>query len=205
MNDSIKVSQAASVEVVRAPKPADKIGAKGRFKVEHWRAGKLIGEYEMPNAITNEGRSKLLNVMFDAQAEITSWWMGIVDSTGYTSLQTGDSYVQIGGTNSWKEYTYYTDGNNGNSTTTRPAWGAGAATVVSNVASVTNATSAVFNITSGGSGDVKGLFIVGGLASSQTKGDATTGNVLWSAALFTGGDVTILNGDQLKVTYTVSA
>jgi hypothetical protein len=165
----------------------------------------MIGKYDMPNAITDEGRSKLLNVMFNSGTAITAWYMGIVDSTSYSALAAGDVYTQIGGTNAWKEYTHYTDDLNSNSAVTRPSWGAGAAGVVSHVASTTNATAAVFDITSGGSGLVKGLFITGGLSSAQTKGDATTGNVLWSAALFTGGDVTILTGDQLKVTYTVSA
>ena len=34
---------------------------------------------------------------------------------------------------------------------------------------------------------------------------ARQGHLLWAAAAFTAGDVTVQNGDQLKVTYTVSA
>jgi hypothetical protein len=53
---------------------------------------------------------------------------------------------------------------------------------------------------------VKGIFIAGG-TNAQTKNDHTAGtaNTLWSTALFSGGDVTVQNGDQLKVTYTVNA
>jgi hypothetical protein len=36
------------------------------------------------------------------------------------------------------------------------------------------------------------------------KSDHTAGT-LWSAATFTSGNVAVQNGDQLKVTYTVTA
>jgi len=61
----------------------------------------------------------------------------------------------------------------------------------------------VFDIT--GSGTVKGLFLVGGVANAQSKGDHTSGGTLWATALFGTGDVPVNAEDQLKVTYTVSA
>ena len=200
--DTLKIDQTATASVIRR-KP-DTLSPKGWFRVEHYRNGVKIGEYNTPNAITDQGRQKMLDVMFDSATHITAWYMGIVDSTSYSALAAGDSYAQIGGSNGWHEYTNYTDDANGNSAVTRPGWGAGASSVLSHVVSTTNATSAVFDITSGGSGTVKGLFIVGG-TNAQTKSDNTaSGNVLWSSALFAGGDVTVLNGDQLKVTYTIS-
>ncbi len=212
MNDQLKVGQMAQANVIRAAKPTvDMLNPKGQYKVEHFRDGKKIAEYDAPNAITNEGRAKLLNVMFDSGTPITQWWMGIVDSTSYTALAATDTYAQLAGSNGWREYDHYTDDLNSNSGTTRPVWGAGAATLSGSFEVTTNATAAVFDVTSGGSGLVKGLFIVGtaGAATpAQTKDDHTSNpgvNVLWSAALFTGGDVTILTGDQLKITYTVSA
>ena len=45
----------------------------------------------------------------------------------------------------------------------------------------------------------------GGVSQCQTKSDHTTNGCLWATALFTSGDVTVSAGDQLKVTYTVSA
>ena len=56
-----------------------------------------------------------------------------------------------------------------------------------------------------GSGTVKGLFLVGGGTASNTKGDHASDGTLWATALFSSGDVVVQNGDQLKVTYTVSA
>jgi hypothetical protein len=61
----------------------------------------------------------------------------------------------------------------------------------------------VFNIN--GSGSVHGLFLVGGGSAPTTKNDAAGGGTLWAAAAFSSGTVTVQNGDQLKVTYTVSA
>ena len=61
----------------------------------------------------------------------------------------------------------------------------------------------MFDITSAGT--VKGVFLVGGVAAENTKNDHTAGGTLWATALFTSGDVVVANGDQLKVTYTISA
>ncbi len=206
MKSELHMGHAAGVKLVRAAKPvADLLDPKGRFHIEHWRGGKKIADYDMPNNITNEGRTRLLNVMFNSGTPITSWWMGLVDSTSFTAYAPGDSYAQIAGTNGWLENTSYTDDANGNSAVTRPVWGAGTATVTSNVAQTTNAAPAVFDITSGGSGTVKGLFIVGGAAGAQTKGDHAASAILWAAAAFTAGDVSVLNGDQLKVSYSVTA
>ena len=171
----------------------------GRFKVEHWRNGKRIDEFHFNNGITNEGKNKLLNVMFDSGTPITTWWLGAIDTVSYTQLQATDDYLDINQTSDqWKEFTNYTDGNNSDNATTRPAWGPGAASGQS----ITNATTAVFNITA--SGTVKGVFAVGGISNAQTKNDHTTGGTLWATALFSAGDVPVTSGDQLKVTYTVS-
>ncbi len=205
MKDNLNMGQSAGVELVRAPKSlSDNVSPKGRFTVEHWRGGVKIADYEFPNFITNEGRTLLLNLMFaHTGTQITSWYMGLVDTVSFSTYNQTDSYAQIGGTNGWKENTAYTDDQNSGNANTRPAWGAGAATVNTNVAQVTNATTAVFDITS--SGVIAGLFICGGITACQTKSDHTTGGTLWSAAAFTSGNVTVQNGDQVKVTYTVTA
>jgi hypothetical protein len=207
MNDNLKMGQSAVAAVVRpSSKPlSDELSPKGRFKVEHWRGGVKIAEYDFPNYITNEGRSLLLNLFFHTGTgtQITAWFMGLVDNASFSTFNQTDSYAQVNGTNGWKENTAYTDAGNGGSSTTRPAWGPGAASVASNVAQVTNASTVVFNVTA--TGNIQGLFIVGGNSNSQLKSDATTGATLWSAAAFTTAPVAVQNGDQLKVTYSVTA
>lgn len=201
----VSIDQAAGAQLVRGAKPPSLplsvLNPRGRFKVEHLRNGKVIGVHEFPNGITNEGKNFLLDVMFHGTSALGTWYLGLIDNAGYTALAAGDTYDNINQAgNGWDEFTNYTDDGNADSTTTRPTWDEGAASGQS----ITNSSPAIFDIT--GSGTVKGVFLVAG-ASAQTKADHTagSGHKLWATALFTGGDVAVLNGDQLKVTYTVSA
>lgn len=177
----------------------------GVFHVEHWRDDELINKrlIEDPtlNGITNEGLDNNLNVYFDSGTQRTAWYMGLINLTGYTALDATDTYDDIDQAgNEWDTFSAYTDANNADSTTTRPEWPPDAASGQS----ITNtSTKAIFDIT--GSGTVKGIFMCGDDGEAQTKGDHTVGNTLWSTALFSGGDVAVSNGDQLKVTYTVNA
>jgi hypothetical protein len=201
--NQLSIEQAAGVEIVRGANRinTEKLPLRGRFVVEHIRNGKVIGTHDFPNGITNEGKNFLLDVMFHAQAAISTWYLGLIDNAGFSALAAGDIYDNIDQAgNGWDEFKLYTDAANASSTTTRPTWTEGAASGQS----ITNSSVVVFDIT--GSGTVKGVFLAGG-TNAQTKGDHTAGTAhkLWATATFTGGDVAVLNGDQLKVTYTVSA
>lgn len=202
----LKFSQAAGVAIKRA-KAADRdviasaLNPRGKFSVELWRGGKRIDARVFPNGIVNEGKNKLLDVMFHGGTQITTWYLGLIDNTNYSALADDDTYDDINQAgNGWDEFASYTDNGNASSTTTRPAWTEDAASGQS----ITNSSTVIFDIT--GSGTVKGVFVAGG-TNAQTKSDHTAGsaNVLWATALFSGGDVAVQNGDQLKVTYTVSA
>jgi len=196
----MKVNHNAGCSLVRARKSEDQLQPRGRFVVEHFRNGVKIGQYEFPNGITNQGKNKLLDVMFHAVSAATTWWLGMIDNAGYTALAATDTYQNITQAgNQWAEFTGYTDAANGESASTRPAWTVGTA---SNQAS-TNASPVVFDIT--GSGTVKGLFLVGGIANAQNKSNHDASGILWATALFGTGDVPVNASDQLKVTYTVSA
>lgn len=186
----VHMDQKMGVEVVRA---------KGRFNVEHWRGGERVNVYVFNNAITNEGKDKLLDVMFHAVTPITTWWIGLIDYTGYTALAATDTAHNIDQAgNGWDEFTDYTDAGNGASASTRPEWVEGA----SSSQSVTNASAAIFDITD--TGTVTGGFLVGGVAAAQNKGDHTSTATLWATALM-GADIPVTSGDQLKITYTVTA
>ena len=197
----MSVNQKAGCSAVRARTAEDQLHPRGRFVVEHFRKGVKIGHYEFPNGITNQGKNKLLDVMFHGVSAITTWWLGLIDNSGYTALAAADTYANIDQAgNGWDEFTSYTDAGNSGSSSTRPEWTEGAASSQS----ITNSSPVVFDIT--GSGTVKGLFLVGGAAGAQTKGDhAASGAILWATALFGSGDVAVNAEDQLKVTYTVSA
>ena len=196
----MKVSQNAGCSVVRARKAEDQLQPRGRFVVEHFRNGVKIGQYEFPNGITNEGKNKLLDVMFHAVSPVTTWWLGMIDNAGYTAQAATDTYANIGQAgNQWAEFTGYNDAGNGESSSTRPAWTVGAAASQAS----TNASPVVFDITA--SGTVVGLFLVGGIANAHNKSDHAAGGVLWATASFSTGNVPVNPSDQLKVTYTVSA
>jgi len=195
----MNVGHSAGCGVVRVRKAEDQLQPRGTFVVEHFRNGRKIGHYEFPNGITNEGKNKLLDVMFHGVSAITTWWLGMISNSGYTALAATDVYAQIAGSNGWAEFTDYTDAGNGGSSSTRPEWTEGAASGQA----ITNGSPVIFDIT--GSGTVKGLFLVGGVSNAHNKSDHTSGGTLWATALFGTGDVPVNASDQLKVTYTVSA
>lgn len=171
----------------------------GRFQVEHFRKGVRISSYSFKNGIVNEGKNFLLDVMFHGTAAKSPWYLGLIDKLNYTSLADDDKYDDIDQAgNGWDEFSLYTDPGNGGSAATRPEWTEGSASAQS----ITNSSVVQFDIT--GSGDVKGVFLAGG-TNAQTKSDHTAvGNILWATALFPTDDVTVVNADELKVTYTVS-
>jgi hypothetical protein len=140
--------------------------------------------YQLHNDITNEGKNTILDVMFKDGTQIasTSWYLGLISNSGYSALAAGDTMSSHTG---WTEFTGY-------SQSTRVAWGPGAASGQS----TTNATPATFDINA--TGTLKGIFVT----SNSTK-SGTTGK-LWATGLF-AADVPVSNGDQMKITYTVSS
>jgi hypothetical protein len=151
----------------------------GAYYIEHRNAaGKLIGLYRVPNGITDQGMNDLLDVHFGADTQHTSWYIGLIDNSGYTGVAPGDTLASHAG---WSEATPYS----GN----RVAWSVGTASS----RSISNGTTADFSITS--SATLKGIMV-----TDQASG---TSGILWSTALFSS-TVSVINGDTLKITYTVS-
>jgi len=201
-NSQMNLGQGAVATVVKDNNPvmSDLNDLGGRYKVDHFRDGIRINSYSFPNGIVNEGKNHILDVQFHAVAAIATWYMGLIDNLNYAALAATDIYDNIDQAgNGWDEFQLYTDAGNGDSATTRPEWDEAAASAQS----ITNNAVTVFDIT--GAGTVKGLFLVAG-TNANVKGDHTAGvaHKLWATALFSG-DVAVLSGDQLKVTYTISA
>ncbi len=149
-----------------------------------YRAGKLIRCINFLNDITNEGKNDIFNVYFNngTQTANNSWFIGLINQAGFSALAATDVMSSHAG---WTEFISYTQA-------TRVAWGSGAAAGQS----VTNATPATFNVNAAGT--LIGVFIPTNSAKSGTTGK------LWATALF-GADVPVTNGDELKITYTVSS
>lgn len=160
----------------------DGICPQGVFKIEHIRDGKVINTFEFHNEVVNVGKNALLDIMFNAGTQITTWYCGLVNNSGFTGFDTAnDTMASHSG---WTEFTSYSESN-------RVEWTSGAAASQS----ITNSTAMTFNITA--SGTLKGIFIT----SSNTKSGST--GTLFSEKAF-ASTVDVNNGDQFKVTYTLS-
>jgi hypothetical protein len=182
--DRMSLNDKTSCQVTRGRGIEDGFLPAGKVIVEHMdKDGNLIKKYEFPNLVVNQGKNDILDVYFhDAtQTASSSWFVGLISNSGYSAIAAGDTAASHSG---WTEFTGYSE-------STRQVWGQGAPASQS----ITNASPATFSINA--TGTVKGAFVI----TNSTKGG--TSGKLWAAALFTA-DVPVNNGDQLKVTYTLS-
>jgi len=155
---------------------------RGFFLVEHRdKFGKLLGIYRVPNGVVTVGANHILETEFNGGSQIATWYIGLVDNSGYTGWVVGDT---MGSHTGWSESTVYAAG-------TRPEWTADAAAS----RAITNSTTVDFAINA--TATLKGIFIT----SNNTKG-GTTGT-LWAVATFSSNPA-VGNGDTLKVTYTIT-
>ncbi len=168
-----------------------------RFKVEHYRGGKLIGVYEGCNDITTEGKNYLLDVMFGGTTAASPWYIGLINNTPTPTLAATDDYDNITqASNDWDEFTNYEI----SAAAVRGTWDEGSASG----GSMTNSTPITCIIQAGG-GVVYGIFICGLGANASVHGDHANDGKLWATAPFSGGAVTLSSSDELKITYTVNA
>jgi hypothetical protein len=157
------------------------IKSKGVFTVEHYRKGKLLDQFTIPNGQTVEGLNKFLDVMFHGTTAIGTWYLGLIDSASYSALSENDTMGSHAG---WIEAVAYDEA-------TRPAWTEGAASSKS----MTNASAVVFTINA--TKTIKGIFVTSGSAKSGTTG------TLFATSLFTA-ERAVLDDDTLSITYTVT-
>lgn len=157
------------------------IQPKGKWVIEHWRKDKLLNVMEISNLITTEGKNKILDVMFHGVTQITTWYIGLINDSGFSAVAATDVMSSHSG---WTEFTGYSD-------STRLAWDEAAASAG---AVATNSLTA-FSIN--GTGSIRGMF----LTSSNTK-SGTTGT-LFNAATFASAQ-SVLNGDTFRVGYQLS-
>lgn len=161
----------------------DKIKFVGKFMMQVLRAGAVVASIDVTNAVTTEGKNKIFDSFFRNQAQPATWYIGLLNGdgtfTGTAVTDTMSSHAQ------WTEFTAYTEA-------VRQTW----VTVAASNGSISNTTAATFNINATGS--VRGIFIT----SDNVKNGVT--GILWSTGLFTA-NLSVVNGDQVKITYTVAA
>jgi len=177
-----RLSQEAIGRLTKKRQIGNKLPLRGRFVIEHWRKGVLLKTYDFPNDITNEGKNTIFDTYFNNTTQITTWYIGIVNASGFSAFNATDVMTSHAG---WVEFTGYSQAN-------RVTWTSGAASGQS----VTNSSPAVFDMT--GTATLHGVFITSNNVKSGTSGK------LWATAPF-NADINVVNGDELKVTYTISA
>ena len=159
-----------------------KMKMQGRFIVEHFDIdGLLKGTYEFPNGIVDVGMNHILDTQFHGTTAVGTWYIALVDNASFSAFANADTMATHSG---WLESVAYTEAN-------RQEWTEDAASS----RAITNSTTVDFSINA--TTTLKGIFVT----SDNTK-SGTTGT-LWSTAAF-ASNVSAVNGDTLKITYTVS-
>jgi hypothetical protein len=160
-----------------------KVMLTGRITATHLDINdRLKAFYEFPNGIVDEGMNHILDTQFTGSAQVSTWYIGLVDNSGFSAFNDADTLASHAG---WSETTTYSESN-------RVTWDEDAASS----RSISNTTTADFSINA--TGNLKGIFV----SSNNVKSTGNTG-VLWSTAAFSSV-VAHSDGDTLKVTYTVS-
>ena len=160
----------------------DRVPLTGIFNIQLIRKGMVVEEFTVKNSITTEGKNKILDVMFNQDVQITTWYIGLIDNSPAPTLAVGDTMSSHSG---WSELTAYDEA-------TRVEWTEGAASS----GSITNATALDFTMNA--TNIAYGIFVTSDSAKSGSAG------TLWSTAAF-GSTVSVVSSDVLKVTYTVNA
>lgn len=138
---------------------------------------------EFTNLVTTAGKNDLLDKYFKGSTYTAAWYVGLISNTSYSAIAAADTSASHAG---WTESTAYSNANRPTLTLGTPASG-----------SVDNSASKA-SFTINATATIKGCFTI----TNNTKG-GTTG-ILYSAGLFTEGDRSVVNGDTLQVTVTLS-
>ena len=139
------------------------------------------GVKQILNPFVDEGIEYLLDAAFNGGSQTSTWYMGLVDDSGFSTFSNADTMSSHSG---WTESADYSESN-------RPEWTAGAAAT----RAVTNSSTVDFSMNA--TATIHGIFVTSDNTKSGTSG------TLWSTAAFSS-NASVTNGDTLKVTYTVS-
>ena len=188
LNDKVKSKDVASSSLIAGGSAADSASAKGMYKIQcHDAQGNLKWEDAAPNLVVNVGLQDMNAKYFTGSAYTAAWYLGVYGSGATNSPAAGDTMSSHAG---WTEVTAY-------SQSTRPACTFGTPSTANPSVATNSASPASFSINA--TTTVGGAF----LTSNNTKGGST--GTLYSAADFSSpGDRSVVSGDTLSVTYTLS-
>jgi len=188
MNEEIKISDATAALIEQNGGLADSAKASGVYHIQCWdKDGNLKWEAESKNLVVNGGLQDMNAKYFTGSAYTAAWYLGLYGAAASNNPAAGDTMASHAG---WTENTTY-------SNATRPACTFATPTTANPSVATNSASPASFSIN--GTTTVGGAFLV----SNSTKGGST--GTLYSAADFSApGDRSVVSGDTLTVTYTLS-
>ena len=172
---------------------SSRCGIKGLLWWRHMRKGIILDEGYIPNQVKDEGINEALELLWTSANQAT-WYMGLIDNSGFGGIATDDTYVQLqADTLTWDELepdNYVTNVNE----LRRPlVWGVAAGGLID-----TSANPTIFEITSNGDGEtINGIFV-----TSQEDVTVDIG-WLWSTVLLPAPRI-LAEDDQFLVGYEVS-
>lgn len=176
------IKMSAGWEGMRSPEKS-RLNHIGKFTAHLWRNGKLYQKCVGFNGITTEGKNHLLDVVFGNATPVTQvnpWYIGLVDNSGFSAFLDADTLPSHTG---WSELVPSTD-----YTGNRQTW----VDANASAGSKTSSSSATFPILT--TKTVKGIL----LAAVATG----TAGVLMATGAF-DATIDVINGDSLKVDYTI--
>ena len=187
-NDKVKTQDIATGSLIAGTASSESATAKGVYTIQcHDKDGNLKWEAEAPNLVVNVGLQDMNSKYFTGSSYTAAWYLGLYGAGASNSPSASDTMSSHAG---WTEVTAYTQ-------STRPACTFGTPTTANPSVATNSASPATFSINA--TTTVGGAF----LTSNSTKG-GTTGT-LYSAADFSSpGDRSVVSGDTLTVTYTLS-
>ena len=188
---AIEKAQAADTigsAITKALEAGETASAKGVYMMQCFdKDGNLKWEAECPNLVVNGGLQDMNNKYFLGSAYTAAWYIGLYGAGASNTPAASDTMSSHAG---WTEETGY-------SQSTRPACSFGTPTTANPSVATNSASPAVFSINA--TATIGGAF----LTSNNTKGGST--GTLYSASDFTSpGDRSVVSGDTLNVTYTLS-
>ena len=162
--------------------------AIGRFTMECVGAdGKVKWTATEQNLVVNGGLQYMCGTALTSVSQITTWYLGLYGAGASNTPAATDTASSHAG---WTEITPY-------SNSVRPTCSFATATTANPSVATNSASAAAFNINA--TATVGGAFLI----SNNTKGGST--GTLFSAADFQSpGDRTVVSGDTLNITYTLS-
>ncbi len=186
--ETAKSTDVVSSGLICGARPQENALALGKFKMECFdKDGNLKWSAEEKNLVVNVGLQYMCGTALTSVAQITTWYIGLYGAGASNTPAAGDTMSSHIG---WTEVTPY-------SNATRPACTFATATTANPSVATNSASPASYTINA--TATVGGAFLV----SNSTKGGST--GTLFSAADFSSpGDRSVVSGDTLTVTYTLS-